>query len=137
MEKAGQSRSVKKRDILLFLSIFLAGIAALLIQILVTSLKAPGDILKITVDGTVWGEYALDENTVISVETELGMNRLVIANGKVFMEEADCPDHDCIRQGEIGKNGDMIICLPHRLLAEIEQKDGGVDREPMPDAVVQ
>jgi hypothetical protein len=35
------------------------------------------------------------------------------------MVSADCPGGDCLRTREIRKNGEMIVCVPHRLLIRI------------------
>ena len=40
------------------------------------------------------------------------------------MDSADCPGHDCINQGAIGSAGEIIVCLPHKLIVSIE---GGTD----------
>ena len=40
--------------------------------------------------------------------------------------EADCPDHICVLMGRLTTDGGMpIICMPHRLMIEIE--DDGLD----------
>ena len=42
------------------------------------------------------------------------------------MTEADCPDHICVYMGKLTTEGGMpIICMPHRLIIEIE--DDGLD----------
>jgi hypothetical protein len=53
------------------------------------------------------------------IETSLGSNTVVVHEGRVFVEEADCPGGDCLRQGGISRPGQTIVCLPHRLVVEI------------------
>ena len=36
------------------------------------------------------------------------------------MSDADCPDKDCVNQGWISRPGQMIVCLPNRLVIKIE-----------------
>ena len=36
------------------------------------------------------------------------------------MKEADCPDHLCMKQGEISHKGETIVCLPNRVVIEVE-----------------
>ncbi len=36
------------------------------------------------------------------------------------MEQADCNDHYCETMGKIKQNGESIICLPHKVVIEIE-----------------
>lgn len=49
-----------------------------------------------------------------------GHNKIVIANGEVWMEEADCPDKLCISQGKISRSGQTIICLPNKVMVTIK-----------------
>ncbi len=36
--------------------------------------------------------------------------------------KADCPDQICVKQGWVDKDGDQLLCVPHRLLVEIRSK---------------
>lgn len=68
----------------------------------------------------------LDKNGFYPIETDLGTNTVAVENGKVHMEDADCPGHDCVDQGAIGSAGEIIVCLPHKLIVTIEgPEDGG------------
>lgn len=64
-------------------------------------------------------ELTLADNAEVTVETSLGTNVVAVRDGKAFMREADCPNHDCMRQGRISEPGQQIICLPHELWVEI------------------
>ena len=61
----------------------------------------------------------LDEDTTITVSTDLGSNTVLVSNGTVSVIDADCPNHDCIQQGEISNTNQQIVCLPHKLWIEI------------------
>lgn len=67
----------------------------------------------------------LGEDGTYPIETELGKNVVVVEDGKAHMDEADCPGHDCIDQGAIGSAGEIIVCLPHKLIVTIEGADNG------------
>ncbi len=60
------------------------------------------------------------EGKTFDIKNPYGKNILVFDHGKVRMEEADCPDKLCIYQGSIHQVGQMIVCLPHRLVVEIK-----------------
>lgn len=68
-------------------------------------------------------EYALDTDAQETITTSLGSNLVVVSNGRVHVQEADCPNHDCIKQGEIDTPGKQIVCLPHKLWIEIVSAD--------------
>lgn len=79
--------------------------------------------MKVTVDGEVYGTYSLAENQTVKIQTGHGTNVLVIENGSAHMEEADCPDGYCKRQGTISQVNETIVCLPHKLVAEVKVTD--------------
>lgn len=64
---------------------------------------------------------ARDSETVIT--TSFGTNVVVVEGGAVFVRDADCDNHDCIRQGSIDAPGRQIICLPHELWIEVVGAD--------------
>ena len=49
-----------------------------------------------------------------------GHNRVIISDGEVWMEQADCPDKLCILQGKISSSGQTIICLPNKVMVTIK-----------------
>lgn len=64
-------------------------------------------------------ELPLNQNTTKTVTTDLGTNLIEIKDGRVRVEEADCPNQDCVHQGWIDAAGQQIICLPHKLTVDI------------------
>lgn len=54
-----------------------------------------------------------------SVDTEYGHNLLEFTEDGVKSIEASCPDKIDIKQGLITKPGEIIVCLPNRLVVEI------------------
>ena len=57
-----------------------------------------------------------DPDTDTGVE---GTNLLIIRDRQVWIAEANCPNRDCVKQGKISMNGEMLVCLPHRLTVSI------------------
>ena len=80
-------------------------------------------------DGQEVGRWSLADSVNEVIETESGKNRLVIEGGKASIEEADCPDGICVKQGKISHTGQTIVCLPHKLVIEITGKaeENGLD----------
>lgn len=118
---------MKIKDVILTICLLLAaGIFYLLIQIMG---HTEGNQVIITVNGQEYGRYPLSENKEINVKNENGYNTVIISNGKVRMKDADCPDKYCVNQGEINKNGQTLICLPHKLSVEVNASDkvNGID----------
>lgn len=64
-------------------------------------------------------ELPLNQNTTKTVTTDLGTNLIEIKDGRVHVEEADCPNQDCVHQGWVDAAGEQIVCLPHKLTVDI------------------
>ncbi len=108
---------MKKKDFLIAaVVLLLAGILALVFRF---AGGDPGGSVQVKVDGKVVGTYALMEEQTIPIDTEYGHNQLVIKGGEAYMNESDCPDHYCEEQGHVSKTGETIVCLPHKLVAEV------------------
>ena len=72
-------------------------------------------------DGQETAVYPLDEELEITIEgMNGGKNMLVVQNGTAAIIEADCPDKLCVNQGGIHRSGETIVCLPHRVVIEIQ-----------------
>ena len=111
---------MKKRDIILVVSLLVvAGIVFLIFNFNNKS----GKTVIITENGSTYGTYSLSENKEIDIKTDFGHNKVVIKDGKVHMEEADCPDKYCVKQGKITKTRQNIVCLPHKIVVEIAVSD--------------
>lgn len=49
-------------------------------------------------------------------------NHIRIKNETIACDEADCPDKICMHTGTIAKPGEIIACLPHKLIIEIKSE---------------
>ena len=56
-----------------------------------------------------------------------GSNILIIRDGCAWLEDADCPDKLCVRQGKIQLDGQCITCLPNKLTATIYADNSEVE----------
>ena len=97
--------------------------------------REEGDSVVVEVDGKVYGVYALSEDRTVEIRTgENGedLNRLVIRDGRAYMEEATCPDGICVSHRSVHREGESIVCLPHRVVVTV-RISGGQDS---PDIVI-
>ncbi len=60
------------------------------------------------------------ERTEEFLSPDGGRNILVISSGEAYIQDADCPDRLCVKQGKISRTGQTLTCLPHKLLVTIE-----------------
>lgn len=117
-----------KKDII-FAAVVLAAAVILGLYIWVDGkggAKTEGGILEITIDGDLYGEFPLDEDTEMEITSSYGSNTVVIEQGIAYVKEADCPDKICVGMPEIAYDGEVICCLPHRLFLTVR---GGEDAD--------
>lgn len=108
----------------------LLGISLLLLLISNYVKGAQGAFVTVTVNGSVYGNYALAEDQTIPIKDKEGTitNTLCIKNGKADMTEADCPDKLCVKQKAISAENETIVCLPNRVVVSVTgSKEEGMD----------
>lgn len=88
----------------------------------------PGDAgawAVVSVDGKETARYALDQDIIVTLGDE-DYNVLEISGGAAAITDANCGDHTCIHTGAVRREGEAIVCLPHRLIVQIEGGDAAV-----------
>ena len=113
------SRRKLKNDLILIAALLLilslAGLAFYF-------LRGEGDTVTVEIDGKLYGTYALSEDRSVEIRTGEGgeaLNLLVIKDGKAFVETATCPDGICAAHKPIFREGESIVCLPHRVVVTV------------------
>ena len=79
-----------------------------------------GKTVVVRVDNLEVERMSLSKNQEKTVSTEYGTNTVTVQNGQCFVSDADCRDGICVKRGKISRAGESIVCLPHRLIVEIE-----------------
>ncbi len=112
---------MKKNDIKLIISIIIIAMVFILGRYL---LRQGGSYAVVYVDGKETARYSLSEDRTVTIDGyDGGTNTLVISDGKAYLSEADCPDKLCVGMGAIQYDGETIVCLPHKVVIEIESKN--------------
>lgn len=117
---------MKKNDMILVVGVLILAAAAFLWTGFLKS--EDGAKAVVYINGEVSASYELIQDGEYKIETEEGSNSFLIKDGKADMIEADCPDGLCVKQKSVSKNGETIVCLPHKVVIEIEGgSSGGMD----------
>lgn len=152
---------IKKGDVLLLAAFLAAALLIALSPALRSTLsshrnhKEENAVLEIRIAGDLYGSYSLSEDQTLEIHSSYGNNTMTISGGTAAMTASDCKNQICIRSGVISEPGQMIVCLPHRLSAEIlpvseflppsgeapdsdtdASSDAGSDSSPYYDAIV-
>jgi len=86
------------------------------------------ETIVIEQNGRTYASYqknTLHTEETIEIQTEYGYHQIAISNQGARVIKTDCKDKQCV--GEIRKAGEILICLPHRLVIKIcgsEEVDG-------------
>lgn len=60
------------------------------------------------------------EITTYEVTGENGIVKIVAGNGKIKVEEENSPLHLCSKQGWVDSSTQTIVCLPNKIIIQIE-----------------
>ena len=115
-----------RNDLLLVAALLAVAAAGLLLL----SLRGNGDTVEVTVNGELYAVYPLSQTVVEEIRTgDDSWNRLVIRDGKAFVEDASCPDGICAAHRAIFRDGESIVCLPHGVVITVvrAEDDGAPD----------
>ena len=118
---------MKKKQIAdIFLIIGLIVLTIILSVVIYKNQKTSDLSVEITIDGDLVKTVSLEDDFETMLSTG---NKLVIKDGKVYIEEANCPDNLCVKQGSIEKINESIICLPNKLVVRIVEDENASNRE--------
>lgn len=112
----------QKRNTYLFLLVLLAIIGVgFLIQIYFFGKTGATAIIE--QDGETISELDLSKDTELVLDDgNGGSNTITVKNGKIAVTDANCPDLVCVHTGSISQTGEVIACLPHKLIITISEK---------------
>ena len=115
----------KHRNDVLFIAVLLLLVS--LVGAAFFFLRGEGDTVTVSVDGKHYGTYPLHTDLTLSIRTGDGgdqENVLVIRDGKAYVESATCPDGICAAHKPISREGESIVCLPHRVVITVHTSEG-------------
>ena len=104
---------MKKADIKLIICLLAVGIIALAAVLLCSK---SGKTVVITQNNKEVYCGSLFEDKVIDLKT----NVIEIKNGKVNVKEAVCKNQICVNHKQISKKGELIACIPNKILITVE-----------------
>lgn len=73
----------------------------------------------------IFPDFNVKGSVVLTVDKDKGIS----------FTEADCPNHDCVRQGFVNRPGLPILCAPNGVAAVIKDQNGHTPSN-QPDAVI-
>jgi hypothetical protein len=78
--------------------------------------KEEAEIALVTVSNRPVATVNLKQPTDFTVRGALGEVILQVANHRIRVLRSTCPNQVCVRQGEVYRPGEMLVCVPNHLL---------------------
>ena len=113
---------IQKRELNLIVAILV--ISGLLSAIFYAGNRKAAKEVLVTVDGQAVATLDLNKDTDMMINGyHGGTDHLIIKDGYASITDASCPDKVCVRTGKIHKTGELIVCLPNRVVVSIEGEE--------------
>jgi hypothetical protein len=117
-------RRVTRTDLCLIFLLLLALVASLFWSLG----RGPGAQVVIYTGETLAFVGPLNQERQLAFEGPLGITQVEIAHEAVRVTDSPCPRKVCIGMGEVQRSGDLLACVPNRLVVRIEgEAAGGYD----------
>ena len=113
---------MKKLDIIIIAALLVLSFVPEILFGLNHSRDASETYAEITIGGKHYKTVSLSDNKgedSFIVKTDYGINEVIIKDNSIGIIDADCTDKLCIKPGLVSEPGEVIICLPHKLMIEI------------------
>lgn len=110
-----------------FLVLFGLAFIGLIIGGFIFVTSKSGENVVVKVDSEVVKTLPLSVDVTYEIKTKSGENTVVIKDHKAYISSATCPDKLCMKMGKIDKSGQSIVCLPNRVIIQIEGKESDID----------
>jgi hypothetical protein len=83
------------------------------------SLTTRGRTALVQVDGNTVRKMNLDESSIAEISGVQGKLTVEVRGGKVAITHSDCLNRICVRTGWRSRGGEIIVCVPNKVLVRI------------------
>jgi hypothetical protein len=90
--------------------------------------RQPGRSVIAEVAGKVVFSAPLDRAQQVELSGPLGKTLLRIADGQARILASPCPNKLCIGMGQVSRSGELLACVPNRVLVRIEGGTSGAEQ---------
>ena len=110
---------MKKKDVIIIALALLCALALYLVSQLTLGGKMSSVVVLLDGEEVLRRPLVVSDSYTISQE-DGSVNVIRVENGAVFMQEANCRDGLCIRQGKMKNGAKTIVCLPHKVVVKMD-----------------
>lgn len=115
----------KLKNVLKIGDLILIGLLTLVIIVsflTIHFIRIEGKFVAIYVEGNLIYRLSLEEDTEIKVRGIMGLTKIRVEQGRVTVVEAPCPNKICKKMGKISRSGEILVCVPNRIVVRITGK---------------
>ncbi|MEE4311622.1 MAG: NusG domain II-containing protein [candidate division KSB1 bacterium] len=109
-------RLLTKGDMFLILAMIVLSVASLVI---IRRSQTSGRSAVITVDGIERERLALSRDRELTVSGPIGETVVKVEDNRIRVLHSDCAAKVCVKTGQIHLNGQMIVCVPNKVVISI------------------
>jgi hypothetical protein len=99
--------------------ILAAALATLILALRARWQAEPGGQVIVEVNGRIEGHYDLAVHRQLAIAGPLGQAQVEIGAEGVRMVQAPCINQVCVRRGWARHRGEVVVCIPNRLILRI------------------
>jgi hypothetical protein len=114
--KSSILKIISPGDKILVVLIFAFGIVSLAA---LKHLRQPGDSVIIEAKGQIVQRLDLNTSQEITVNGPIGKTIIKIDHGAAQVIHSDCPEKICVKTGKITHAGEIIVCVPNKVVVKI------------------
>jgi len=122
---------MKKSDLLIIIAVIILAGSFYVTNFLMNQKSDEMTVEVYAFDELVYSNVLNDKTEdVFIIDNETGYNKIIIDEGVVTMIEADCRDQICVLSRPISRPGEVIVCLPHQVIVQINSPspdEGDID----------
>ena len=119
---------MKKKQLLYVVITLATAVLALVAAVGILHLNKDSTVARIYVNNKLYDKIDLgkvqESYTIDIPNSENKHNIILVENGAISMQSADCPDKLCVKQGKISTGAYPIVCLPHKIIISLEGEKG-------------
>jgi hypothetical protein len=84
-----------------------------------TRTTSEGAWVIVQVQGNTVARLPLNENRHFAVQGPLGETVISIQHGRAAIESSACPHQLCTQMGSVSHAGQMVVCVPNRVVVQV------------------
>jgi len=88
----------------------------------VKHLRPQGKEVIVEFQSNIVYQGSLFTNKHLEIKGQIGITTVEIENAEVWVSHSDCPHQICVKTGKIDQAGDIIVCIPNKIVVRVKKR---------------